>query len=111
MTTDTTPGLDGWEITNADDTDWVPWGDGALARAKVLGTADGYLIVLVEAQAGYRGSPHIHEFAEFSYVVAGCLRNQGRVLGAGAAYAASAGSIHDEFEALQPSTYITIFRI
>ena len=58
------PLLDGWNITRNADTDWVPWGDGG-ARAKVLGSADGYLVALVEADAGYQGTPHVHGFAEF----------------------------------------------
>jgi uncharacterized protein len=103
--------LDGWDITRAANVEWVPWGQDGNARAKVLGTADGYLVVVVEADAGYRGTPHAHEHAEFFYLLDGRLRNQGRELTSGDGYAAASGSTHDDFEALAPSTYLTIFRI
>ena len=102
--------VDGWTITRNADTDWVPWGDGG-ARAKVIGSADGYLIALVEAEAGYRGTPHVHAYAEFLYVVDGRLRSQGHELVGGDGYAAAAGSTHDDFEAVEPSTYLSIFRM
>jgi hypothetical protein len=57
-----TPSLDGWNITRYADTDWAPWGNGG-AQAKVLGSADGYLVALVEADAGYQGTPHEHGYA------------------------------------------------
>ena len=106
-----TPSLDGWDIANAEDLAWAPWGEGGKARAKVLANADGYLVVLVEAEAGYAGTSHAHEHAEFSYVLEGRLRNQGRELTTEAAYAAAAGSTHDDFAALEPSRYISIFRL
>jgi quercetin dioxygenase-like cupin family protein len=112
MTTGTTqPSLQGWDITHADDAEWIPWGEGGKARAKVLGNADGYLVVLVEAQTGYEGAPHQHQHPEFFYLVDGRLRNQGQVLTTGDGYAAAAGSTHDDFAALAPSTYLVIFRI
>jgi quercetin dioxygenase-like cupin family protein len=112
MTTSTMPiSLDGWDITRAADTDWVPWGEGGHARAKVLGTADGYLVALVEADAGYTGTPHEHSNAEFLYVVEGRLRNQGRTMESGDGYAAAAGSTHVDFAAEQPSRYLSIFKL
>jgi quercetin dioxygenase-like cupin family protein len=112
MTTTTTPpSLEGWDITRAADVEWVPWGQGGNARAKVLGNADDYLVVLVEARAGYQGTPHQHEYAELFYLIDGRLRNQGQELTAGDGYAAAAGSTHDDFEALAPSTYLSIFRV
>ena len=105
------PSTDGWDINHADDAQWMPWGATGDARAKVLGSADGYRVVLVEADAGYRGTPHAHEHAEFFYLVDGRIRNQGEELDAGDGYAASAGSTHEDFEALVPSTYLSIFRI
>ena len=106
-----TPSLEGWSITHDADLEWVPWGDDGNARAKLLGTADGYVLALVEADAGYRGTPHEHTHAEFLFVVNGTIRNQGVSLGAGDGYAAAAGSSHDDFEALAPSTYLSIFRL
>ena len=66
--------LDGWNIVRADDAEWVPWtGSDGEARAKVLGSADGYMVMLVEAQPGYVGSPHEHGYAE-------CAEMRGRAL-------------------------------
>lgn len=110
METDT-PSLEGWSITYDVDAEWVPWGDDGNARAKLLGTADGYVLALVEADAGYRGTPHEHAHAEFLFVVNGTIRSQGETLRAGDGYAAAAGSSHDDFEALAPSTYLSIFRL
>jgi quercetin dioxygenase-like cupin family protein len=104
--------LDGWDIVSADEADWMPWtGSAGEARAKILGTADGYTSVLVEAKPGYRGSEHEHAFTEFNYVVDGTLRNQGREMKAGDGYAAAAGSTHADFETDTGAKYIVIFRI
>ena len=104
--------LEGWDIVRANQADWVPWtGSAGTARAKVLGTADGYTVVLVEAEPGYRGNPHVHAHPEFNYVVDGTLRNQGRDMVAGDAYAAAAGSSHDDFETASGATYVVIFKI
>jgi quercetin dioxygenase-like cupin family protein len=104
--------LEGWDIVSADDADWMPWtGSAGEARAKILGSADGYTSVLVEAKPGYRGSEHEHGYAEFNYVVEGTLRNQGREMKAGDGYAAAAGSSHADFETDTGATYIVIFRI
>jgi hypothetical protein len=102
------PLLDGWNITRS--ADWVPWGDGG-ARAKVLGSADGYLVALVEADAGYQGTPHRTHLRRVLLPAQRSGRNQGHELAGGDGYAASAGSSHDDFEALEPSTYLSIFRI
>ena len=101
---------DGWDINHADGLEWLPWGGGG-ARAKILGSADGYMVVLVEAEPGYRGDPHVHDNAEFSYVVAGTIRNQGVTFTAGDGYAAAAGSTHTDFETESGATYVVIFKI
>jgi anti-sigma factor ChrR (cupin superfamily) len=106
-----TPSLEGWSITHSADAQWSPWGDDGKARAKVLGTADGYIVALVEADVGYRGTPHEHAHAEFSFVVNGTIRSQGEILNAGDGYAAAAGSTHDDFETLTPASYLSIFRL
>jgi quercetin dioxygenase-like cupin family protein len=104
--------LEGWDIVRADETDWVPWtGSAGAARAKVLGAADGYTVVLVEAKPGYRGSSHVHAHTEFNFVVNGSLRNQGREMVAGDGYAAAAGSTHDDFETASGATYVVIFKL
>ena len=105
--------LDGWTIVRADETDWVPWtGSAGEARAKVLGTADGYMDGIHSTRNSVTaGSPHEHGHAEFNYVVEGTLRNQGRQMSAGDGYAAAAGSTHTDFETETGATYIVIFKI
>jgi quercetin dioxygenase-like cupin family protein len=104
--------LEGWNIVAADDTEWFPWtGSAGEARAKILGGADGYSVVLVEAQPGYQGTPHEHAYAEFNYVVSGSVRNQGETMKAGDGYAAAAGSTHADFETDTGATYIVIFKL
>jgi anti-sigma factor ChrR (cupin superfamily) len=104
--------LDGWDIERADAVDWMPWvGAAGEARAKILGSADGYTVVLVEAQPGYRGAPHQHAHAEFNYVVSGSLLNQGTPMNAGDGYAAAAGSSHTDFVTEDGATYLVIFKL
>ena len=102
--------LEGWDINHAGEVEWVPWGEGG-ARAKVLGVADGYVVALVEAGAGYQGTPHEHAHAEFFYLLDGSVTNQGTAMRAGDGYAAAAGSRHDEFHADTPARYLSIFRL
>jgi quercetin dioxygenase-like cupin family protein len=104
--------LEGWNIVDADGSEWFPWvGTAGEARAKVLGSADGYTVMLVEAQPGYRGSPHEHANAEFHYLVSGSVRNQGVAMKAGDGYAAAAGSTHADFETETGATYLVIFKL
>jgi quercetin dioxygenase-like cupin family protein len=103
--------LDGWDIERSDELDWVPWGSRGDARAKILGSAEGFTVALVEAEPGYRGDPHVHEHPEFLYVVDGSLRNQGQEMKAGDGYAAAPGSSHTDFESGSGATYISIFKI
>lgn len=104
--------LEGWDIKKSDESEWMPWtGSAGEARAKILGAADGYIVVLVEAQPGYSGNPHVHAHPEFNYVVAGTLKNQGQEMSAGDGYAAAAGSSHADFSTEAGATYIVIFKI
>jgi len=104
--------LDGWDIASAGALEWVPWaGSAGEARAKVLANADGYMVVLVEAQPGYRGSAHEHGYAEFNFVVAGELRTQGKAMAAGDGYAAAAGSSHTDFATDTGATYVVVFKL
>ena len=104
--------LEGWNIVDADGAEWFPWvGTAGEARAKVLGSADGYTVVLVEARPGYQGSPHEHAFAEFHYLVSGAVRNQGVAMKAGDGYAAAAGSTHADFATETGATYLVIFKL
>jgi Cupin domain len=101
---------EGWDINHADQLEWVPWGEGG-ARAKILGTADGYVVALVEADAGYEGTPHEHTYAEFFYLIDGHVTNQGTAMTTGDGYAAAAGSRHDQFKADTPARYLSIFKL
>jgi quercetin dioxygenase-like cupin family protein len=103
--------LDGWDSGSAAEVEWLPWGSRGDARAKVLGAADGFTIVLVEAEPGYHGDPHEHAHPEFLYVIEGTLRNQGKEIGPGDGYAAAAGSTHADFATDTGATYISIFRL
>ena len=104
--------LEGWDIKKFDDVEWAPWGSKGGARAKVLGSGDGYFLSLVEAEEGYRGDPHVHSSTEFLFVVDGTLRNQGQVMTRHDGYVAASGSRHDDFE-VGPggATYLSIFKI
>lgn len=103
--------LTGWDINRTGSADWVDWGEGRRARARILAAGDGYMVVFVEADVGYAGTSHEHTHPEFSYVITGKVRSQGLIMQAGGAYVATAGSEHTDFEALEPSTYISIFRL
>jgi len=103
--------LDGWDIGRFADIDWAAWGGGGNARAKVLGVADGFFVAFVDAEAGYRGDPHVHQHPEFLYVVEGKVRNQGRDMVAGDGYAAAIGSSHTDFETDVGARYLSIFKL
>jgi quercetin dioxygenase-like cupin family protein len=103
--------LEGWDIQTAQSADWVPWGPKGNARAKILGSADGYMVTYVQADAGYEGDPHVHGHPEFFYLLEGSVRNQGREMSAGDGYAAAANSTHADFATDTGATYIVIFRI
>jgi quercetin dioxygenase-like cupin family protein len=107
----TAPSLDGWSIGRAAEAEWMPWGSRGDARAKMLASADGYMVVLVEAQPGYRGDPHQHTHTEFGVILDGSVRNQGQAMSAGDTAAAATGSWHTDFEAPDGATYISIFKV
>jgi len=103
--------LEGWDIQAAESVEWVPWGTKGNARAKILGSADGYMVAYVQADPGYEGDPHVHGHPEFFYLVEGTVRNQGREMVAGDGYAAGTNSSHTDFETDTGATYIVIFKI
>ena len=103
--------LHGWSLGKAAEVEWVPWGSGEAARAKVLASGDGYHLALVEASPGYAGDPHVHEHTEALYVLAGEVRTNGAVLRAGDGYVAASGSVHDSFVSDDGATYLSLFRI
>ena len=104
--------LEGWNIAQADQADWVAWG-GSLgaARAKVLAIADDYYLALIEAEPGYTGDPHEHKYPEFLYVLQGAVRTQGVAMAKGDAYAAAPGSVHTDFATPDGATYVLIFKL
>jgi quercetin dioxygenase-like cupin family protein len=89
----------------------VPWGEHGDAKAKVLAGADGYTIAVIEAKAGYAGTPHEHTHTEFLYVLEGEITNQGATLEPGDGYVAEAGSQHTEFIARTDVRYVSIFKL
>jgi len=104
--------LTGWDIHNFDEVAWAPWGSGGRAQAKILGSADGYFVALIEAQAGYRTDPHSHDHPEFFHLIEGTLRTQGQQLTKGAGYAAAPGSTHTDFEVGEGGArYLSIFKL
>jgi uncharacterized protein len=103
--------LEGWDLGVFDQLEWSPWGSTGNARAKVLANADGFFVALVEAEAGYRGDPHVHDYPEFLYMVEGTVRTQGRELRKGDAYAAAPGSSHTDFATETGATYLSIFKL
>ena len=88
-----------------------PGGRRRSARAKVLGSGDGYVLVLVEAAAGYVGDPHEHTSAEMSYVISGTVEHQGVATGAGDGYVAAAGSKHTGFTVTTDAAYVLAFKL
>ena len=104
--------LDGWDIVHGADADWMPWGgEGGPARAKVLGSGDGYVLVLVEAAAGYSGTAHDHAHPEFSYVLSGTVQHQGVPMTAGDGYVATTGSSHTDFTVTSNASYVLAFKL
>jgi len=104
--------LEGWDIARFDEVDWLPWGgSGASARAKILAVGDGYNLTLVEADAGYVGDPHVHEYPESWYLLEGTVRNQGLEMRPGDGYVAAAGSTHTDFATDTGARYLLVFKI
>lgn len=103
--------LTGWDIANAADVRWAPWGSGGQAKAKLMASTDGYNVVLVVAEPGYAADPHVHRFPEFLYVIDGTVHTQGHAVSTGGAYAAAAGSVHTEFRTDSGATYVAIFKL
>jgi quercetin dioxygenase-like cupin family protein len=103
--------VEGWDIGQFDEIEWAPWGSDGNARAKVLASADGFYLALVEAEAGYTGNQHEHTNPEFLYVIDGSVRNQGRTMKAGDGYAAAIGSMHTDFGTDDGATYLSIFKL
>jgi hypothetical protein len=102
--------LEGWSIGTADAA-WAPWGADDKARAQVLASGDGYLLVLVEAQPSYRSMAHEHLHTEFLFVLDGVVDNQGDQMKPGGGYIAAAGSTHAGFGSERGARYLSIFKL
>lgn len=103
--------LTGWDIANATEVDWAPWGPRGDARARLLVSADGFNLVVVVAEPGYSADRHVHGFPEFVYVLDGTMHVQGHQLGRGDAYAAAAGSVHTELRTDSGARYLSIYKL
>ncbi len=56
--------------------------------------------------------PQVASFGmALGFVVSGSLRSQGRTMGVGDGYVASAGSDHTDFTTTDGATYLSIFKI
>ena len=78
---------------------------------KALAAANGKLIATFQFQPGYVGSVHHHEEPEFSYVLEGSVVSQGVLMTAGHAYAAQAGTTHEEFRTDTGCTLVSVFKM
>jgi hypothetical protein len=100
--------LTGWAFSDAAEMPWQSLGDNI--EMKVLGAADAKVIALFRFAAGYAGQPHFHEDAEFSYVLDGDLVSNGVAMTQGHAYAARAGTTHEEFRTANGCTIVSVFK-
>lgn len=100
--------LDGWTFTDAGAMDWQPLGD--KIAMKMLGAADGKVLAMFQFEAGYAGGSHHHEEPEFTYVLDGSIVSNGVRMEAGHAYAAVAGTTHEEFRTDDGCTLVSVFK-
>ena len=99
----------GWTFTDQATLDWQEFGTGV--AMKTLGGANGRAIALFKFDAGYVGSPHEHTDAEFSYILEGDLISNGVTMTTGHAYAAEAGTTHEEFRTEGGVTLVSVFEL
>ncbi len=99
--------IEGWAFADEADVEWIELGPGV--AMKPLGGANGRMIALFRFDAGYAGATHEHVDAEFSYVLDGELVSNGVTMSAGHAYAAEAGTTHDEFRTDTGVTLVSVF--
>jgi len=97
----------GWNFADQASIDWMELGPGV--AMKTLGGANGRSIALFKFDAGYVGPVHQHADAEFSYVLEGELVSNGVTMASGHAYAAEAGTTHDEFRTDSGVTLVSVF--
>jgi quercetin dioxygenase-like cupin family protein len=96
-----------WTFSDSSEIEWQPLGPDI--EMKMLAAANGQAIGLFRFAPGYQGAAHVHERAEFAYVLEGELMTTGTVLGPGAAYSAASGTTHDEFGTTTGCTIVSVF--
>lgn len=99
----------GWNFSDSGAMPWQPMGEGI--AMKPLGAANGRMMASFQFQPGYVGGMHDHADAEFTYILEGSLISQGVVMTAGHAYAAEAGTTHDDFRTETGCTLVSVFQI
>lgn len=100
---------EGWTFTDGEAMEWQVLGEGV--AMKTLGMADGKMIATFKFDAGYVGGTHHHEEPEFSYILEGSMISQGMQMNVGHAYAAQAGTTHDDFRTESGCTLVSVFKI
>ena len=100
---------DGWTFSDSGTIPWQVMGEGVAMKG--LGVADGRMIATFQFQPGYVGGVHQHDEPEFSYILEGSLVSQGVLMTAGHAYAAQAGTAHDDFRTDTGCTLVSVFKI
>ena len=98
---------EGWTFADAGGMEWQEMGPGV--AMKMLAGANGRVIAMFKFDAGYVGGTHDHSDAEFSYVLDGSILSNGVLMEAGHAYAAQAGTTHDEFRTDTGATLVSVF--
>jgi quercetin dioxygenase-like cupin family protein len=99
----------GWTFADSGAMPWQAMGEGVAMKA--LAAADGKMIATFQFAPGYVGGAHEHGEPEFSYILEGSLISQGVVMTAGHAYAAQAGTTHDDFRTETGCTLVSVFRV
>lgn len=98
---------EGWTFTDQESLPWLDVGDGI--GMKALGQANGRIMAMFRFKAGYVGGVHEHTDAEFTYVLEGEIISNGVTMTAGHAYAAEAGTTHQEFRTDSGATLVSVF--
>lgn len=88
--------------------EWQQLADGL--AMKMMAAADGKVIAQFKFDAGYEGGKHHHEEPEFTYVLEGSIISNGVEMLAGHAYAAQAGTDHEEFRSETGAVVVSVFK-
>lgn len=98
---------DGFVYGDANSIEWRPMKPGM--DMKSLGQADGQMMALYRFDAGYVGTPHEHNGAEFTYVIEGTIVSDGLTLTPGHGWSAPHGTPHKRFYAETDATVVSVF--